>query len=766
MINQIFKDVRRKISINKSYFWVLVITISLGIILYSGSTMLSKSANVALKDHYNKMNIMDIYIKTNINFNNNDIDKIKNIPHVNSVLATKSLNVTSKINGNNVKVKLTSLPYENKDYINKVTIIKGKYPSTINEALVEKDFYKNNNISLNELITLSSEDNDNLRAKKIKIVGIVNESYQDNETSDKTSMYLLDKEFNFNYYNNVYIKVDDDKNNKKVIKEINNIYKETKKNQIEDAKFDSDLMTEKLSNIYSSSLPQDELNKEISYLTKEADLVKNKLNEIENDNLKIIERKNVESFKLYKNSLTKTGNILMIFSFIYLISIIILAFILLLKLFKKDKKEIQILKRLGYTDAYIIIKYILIVGIIDLISIIISIFFSKIYVRIIGLLYQNYYGIKITKIISNNSILLSSIIIIIISIFITFISYKEKKLFRNIKFLNILKNNYQNILITLMIILSINFIFTGYQIFSNINKSINKEYNNVMLYDLEVTKKNNTNIKTSKKYSIFEIKEINLKENNMSLIILKNNNNLRKFINIKEIPNDNGVIITSNLANTLNLKINDYIKINKKVKLKINYITKDYVNNYVYMSPILYKNKINDSNIYYNKALINIKNKKDINKIQYDLINEDNIYNVTSTTELVNSYKKSLLPVKVSMLIISITGNIILLLLIYILLLEMVNDKNIKLKKLGYYNKEIIKMYYKKYKSIIIISIICGITLSYITSMVSINSLSKNLIIIKNNFCILPYVLGFINFIFVYIIINMWLKKMLKISKM
>lgn len=766
MINQIFKDVRRKISINKSYFWVLVITISLGIILYSGSTMLSKSANVALKDHYNKMNIMDIYIKTNINFNNNDIDKIKNIPHVNSVLATKSLNVTSKINGNNVKVKLTSLPYENKDYINKVTIIKGKYPSTINEALVEKDFYKNNNISLNELITLSSEDNDNLRAKKIKIVGIVNESYQDNETSDKTSMYLLDKEFNFNYYNNVYIKVDDDKNNKKVIKEINNIYKETKKNQIEDAKFDSDLMTEKLSNIYSSSLPQDELNKEISYLTKEADLVKNKLNEIENDNLKIIERKNVESFKLYKNSFTKTGNILMIFSFIYLISIIILAFILLLKLFKKDKKEIQILKRLGYTDAYIIIKYILIVGIIDLISIIISIFFSKIYVRIIGLLYQNYYGIKITKIISNNSILLSSIIIIIISIFITFISYKEKKLFRNIKFLNILKNNYQNILITLMIILSINFIFTGYQIFSNINKSINKEYNNVMLYDLEVTKKNNTNIKTSKKYSIFEIKEINLKENNMSLIILKNNNNLRKFINIKEIPNDNGVIITSNLANTLNLKINDYIKINKKVKLKINYITKDYVNNYVYMSPILYKNKINDSNIYYNKALINIKNKKDINKIQYDLINEDNIYNVTSTTELVNSYKKSLLPVKVSMLIISITGNIILLLLIYILLLEMVNDKNIKLKKLGYYNKEIIKMYYKKYKSIIIISIICGITLSYITSMVSINSLSKNLIIIKNNFCILPYVLGFINFIFVYIIINMWLKKMLKISKM
>ena len=371
MINQIFKDVRRKISINKSYFWVLVITISLGIILYSGSTMLSKSANVALKDHYNKMNIMDIYIKTNINFNNNDIDKIKNIPHVNSVLATKSLNVTSKINGNNVKVKLTSLPYENKDYINKVTIIKGKYPSTINEALVEKDFYKNNNISLNELITLSSEDNDNLRAKKIKIVGIVNESYQDNETSDKTSMYLLDKEFNFNYYNNVYIKVDDDKNNKKVIKEINNIYKETKKNQIEDAKFDSDLMTEKLSNIYSSSLPQDELNKEISYLTKEADLVKNKLNEIENDNLKIIERKNVESFKLYKNSFTKTGNILMIFSFIYLISIIILAFILLLKLFKKDKKEIQILKRLGYTDAYIIIKYILIVGIIDLISIII-----------------------------------------------------------------------------------------------------------------------------------------------------------------------------------------------------------------------------------------------------------------------------------------------------------------------------------------------------------------------------------------------------------
>lgn len=768
MINQILKDIRRKISNNRNYFLMLIITLTIAIVLYSGSTMLEKTANQALTDHYKKMNIMDIKIKTNLSFDNGDKVTIKNIPGVKAVMMSKSLDAVAKINNEEIKVKLSSLPSniksDNQDYINRVTLIKGKYPTTINEALVEESFYKKNKISLNDLVTLTSDNNDDLRAKKVKIVGIVKESYQDFKNDENTSIYLSENEFNFSHYDDIYITLEKESYKSSVENKIKGIYESIKEKQMSEKTLDNQIAQESLNNIYSSSLAQEELNSEIAELTNNLSKTSRKLNDIKTDNLQILKKDDIKTFTLYKNSINETSKILKVFSIVYLILIAFIAFIFLLKFFKKEKKEIETLKKLGYDDSYIFIKYLSIVSIIDFISIIISLILQKGYVKLIGLLYKSYYGISMTKVITTRSILIISVLVIIISIIITFITYKIKN---TNKFMN-----YQKILMCIMVILGINFIFTGYQISSKMINVAKKEYKNIIKYDLEVTKHSNEDINiknnVSDKTNISKINIVINNKINSDLIIVKETSKIKDFISLDSDIKNKGIMITSSIANILNVNENDKIHINingKESELKIVSITKDFVNDYVYISPTLYK-ELTNQDIYYDTILIKVKNKDKISDLQNKLINSSQIKTVVTTTELQTSYKKALMPMAISILIISILGNIIILLTLYILILSISNSKNMKFKKLGYYNEEIIKMYCKKYKVGILLSMIFGITLSYIVSTILINNLSKTLLGLKNSFSLIPYILLLINFILITLIFKYWLNKCLEVKKM
>lgn len=777
MINQVFKDIRRKISTNKSYFWILIITITIGITLFSGSSMLGKTIDQALKSHYDKMNIMDIKVNTNLNFDSNDKNNIKNIPGIKGVMMSKSLDAIAKVNNDEIKVKLSSLPNNmsknNPDYINRVTLLKGKLPTTINEAVIEESFYKSGNITLNDLVTLTTDNDSDLRAKKIKIVGIIKESYHDLENNNNTTIYLNENEFNSNYYDDIYITANDESYINKIEKEIKNIYLNIKEKQISEKSLDKQIAEESLNNIYSSSLPQDELGKEITELTNNLNRTKQQLSDTEKDQIQITKKEDIKTFELYKSSITKTGNIIKSFSLIYLILIIILSIMLQARLLKKDKKEIEMLKKLGYNDSYIFIKYISFVFIIDIIAIFFSLIMTKVYVMLIGLLYKSYYGINITKVITNNSLLLIIVAVVIISLIITFIAYKTKKInIKNSFISKIINLDYAKVFTYLIIILGVNFIFTGYQISSKIASIPKQEFKNIIKYDLEVEKHSNQNINI--KNNVLDktsISKINITINeklNSNLMIIKNNKEINKFINIKGNVKKQNVIITSNVANTLNVSVNDKIKINlneKSYELKVTDITKDYINNYVYISPTLYKT-LTDQDINYDTILIKVKNKNKIIDLQNELINSNKIKNVITINQLKESYENALTPMIISILMISAIGNIILLLMLYILIIKMVNEKNLKLKRLGYYNEEIIKMHYGKYKIGLLLSLIVGVIASYITSTILINYLFSNSFGLKNGFSLLPYIFLLINIIFVCLICKHLMDKYLKVNKM
>ena len=197
----------------------------------------------------------------------------------------------ANVNNNSYNVRLNSISNDRSltsaDYINHLTLTKGRYPRTINEGLVEEKLLYDNKLSLNDLIVLKPKDEDSLRAKKIKIVGTIKSSYynlKENEEKEDNNkidyyVYLDEKDFNTNYYNECFITTTNIK--KFDISFLNDVIKENsnKKNKDEIISLESEVnfIKEKLNSLYSSDLPSNNLNYEIKNLSEELDEKENKL---------------------------------------------------------------------------------------------------------------------------------------------------------------------------------------------------------------------------------------------------------------------------------------------------------------------------------------------------------------------------------------------------------------------------------------------------------------------------------------------------------
>lgn len=215
----ILKDAFREIKLNKKRFLSLLLIITIGTGFYVGLKSTVKDMKDTAKEYYKETNLMDVKINSDVGFDKSDEIKLKNIKGVKGTTLTKTLDATAEVNEKKYIIKLNSISnnrsIKSDDYINRLILTSGKYPSTINEGLVEESFLKDNNLSLNDLITLTPENKSDLRAKKIKIVGTVKSSYyssKDKKTNKNDKkvdyyMYVEENEFGFNYYNEVFITI-------------------------------------------------------------------------------------------------------------------------------------------------------------------------------------------------------------------------------------------------------------------------------------------------------------------------------------------------------------------------------------------------------------------------------------------------------------------------------------------------------------------------------------------------------------------------------
>lgn len=830
----ILKDALREIKFNKKRFLLLLLIIIIGSGLYVGLKSTYQDMKNTALNYYNETNLFDLEVTQSIGFTKSDVDKLKSIDGIKGVMLTKTLDVSTSIDNNDYTIRLNSInndtKNENEDYINRLILTNGNYPKTVNEGLVEESFLENTGLSIGDLVTLEPEDNNDLRAKKIKIVGTFKSSYYsplDKNDEIDYYIYLTESDFTTNYYNYAFITLDDA--NKF------NSYEQDYENYVEG--FTNDVYnTINDNNDNKKELITDELNNEItqlqdnlyrlnqsddSSLEDEKNEIKvqitrseNKLSEIQNDILKVNTRLEHQGFYEYKNETENIKAISNIIPLIFLLITVIVSIISVVKIAHEEKNEIATLKALGYGKFYILFKYVLYVFLASLIgSIIGGLLFYKIIPLVIGYVYSSLYNMP--NMITNLqikyvlfTILFSVLTITIVTTLLLIIgtrktpfkiinnksskkkknelknnSFKKISILNKINFKNIFNSKKQIIILVIItcVLSSLFLILFSYK--DSANKTIEKQFNNINKYDMKIDLFKNissnedndfieelnsiSNVqKTKEVYSTNIHASKNDKNESSYLIIPKDNKNISSFVNLKDQDNNdikipsNGIVISSNLANKLNVKENDTITINlndnENIKVKIIHIFKNYIDNYVYMSSDLFE-KLTDNNISYNSVLL-IHDDLSIsgeNKLVNKVLNMDNVSQVKAKTDIVTDYKQSLSSISYTSFIIIILTIILAFIIFYYISWVDINNRKkdiATLKALGFYNKEINKYFVKE--SLIaliigyIIAIIFGTLISYF--------------IITNNFIyafkisIISYALTFVIILLISFIINIF----------
>ena len=806
----ILKSALKEIKLTNKRFISLIFIITLGISFIIVIKNVSNDMKKTAENYYKETNLMDLKIKSSLGFERSDANALKEIKNIKGVMLTKTLYTKANSKEEEFTLKINSINKDrsknNDNYINRLILTSGRYPSTINEGLVEEKFLKDKNLKIGDLVLLNPEDKNILKAKKIKIVGTIKSSYYTNNKNNENNldnekfdyyMYIDENDFNFYYYNEVYLTLKNTSNYSTFSKEYKNyinsnkeevlnvtssINKEKYENNINEIKSKINLTEESLNELYSSEIPKELLGETIKELSEELNDYKEELKKTPSSNVFVLSRNEIPSFYKYKLEIEKLENIFKLLPLVFLVISLLIVVASIIKMIYEEKKEIGILKAFGYNNFNVCFKYLLYLFLASILGSLFAVVFSKCISLTILIFYSKVY--KMPNLMTSfkiNDLVFASLFISLISILIIVLFIKYSNNF--IESLNYEKNILKHRKKIIFAVASI----CGYSIIlitllgikDSANEVLNKQFKNIIKYDMTigldstVTEENlntlqNNIIKDKNINQLIKINRlsINLKNENKNeiatLIIPDDENKINNFISLKnnakklELKN-NGVIISEKLSKLLNIKKNDIISItlnNKVYKVKVSNVTENYINNFVYMTNNMYE-KITAQKTSYN--LILTKNEKitenQKKKLKEKIINNDYILSCSFSSDVKEEYKKSL----------SSFNDVIFILILFPLSLAVMVFYNIYnmdkserkkeislLKSLGFYDLEIIKRINKENVILSLMGSLFGIIIGSILTFLIINKASILIFDFKITF--ISYLLVFlINMLFVFI---------------
>lgn len=814
VIKSILKNAFIKIKNNKKSFISLIFILILGTGVCVSLNSVSSNMKNTSKKYYDDTNFMDLKLVSTMGFSNDDLIKIKELKEVKGISLIKSLSTNANINDDDYTIKVNSINKDrskkNNNYMNRLILTSGRYPSTINEGLVEEKLLKEHNVKLGDLITLMPDNINDLRAKKIKIVGTVKSSYHSpngNLIDSKNSkidyyIYVEENDFNVNYYTEGYVTFKNEKNYDTYSKEYNdyidknrteifNIISESTKNKydytVSDLKSSIENLEDSLNLLYSSDVPQELLNESIKKLSNELNDTKNNLKGIPEPKSYTLKRNEMQSFYEYELEIKKISSISKVFSMFFIVAMSLSSLFIIYKFINNERKEIGALRATGYNRLEVSFKYVFYTLLAGSIGCILGSFlFSKVISKIIFMCYKNTYEmpsiINCTQFKYSAKLCILEVFLLLIMTCAILIKYSienpsklmsEKKKISKLnpilgKFRVINKKDFltKTILSSLMFSL----ILTMLSFKASINNTINNEYDKINKYDISLHI--NSNItkedldvlesKLAKNKNVIRINKVNeantyVKKKNVSsdltLIIQSDGKKLSSFIKLSDTKgkklklNDNGIIISNKVANTLNVKKNDDIKIaidEKEYKVKVSDISLNYINSYAYISNNLYK-KLTKNDASYNTILICVKNnsKKKLNSLINEVKEDSNVITYTLTDDVKDMYKNDIKPLNNVIFVLIIIVIIFMFCAMKYILNENKKEYIIK-KSLGIYDLEIIKDMLKEYVFMTFICSIIGTIFGSILTNFIINSCETNIFSFKLSIGFLTYMLSFL----------------------
>lgn len=610
----ILKDALREISLNKKKFISLLLIIVIGTGFYVGLKSTPKDMKETAKAYYKETNLFDLKVVSSSGFSKNDYYSLKQVDGVKGVFLSKTLDVITTINNSDYVIKLNSInedrDLKSDDYINHLTLLKGRYPKTINEGLVEEKFLTDNNLSLDDLVTLKPEDENGLRAKKIKIVGVVRSSYyssKDRGTSNLKNgkvdyfMYLSEGDFASDLYTEGYVTIKGankfDTYSKKydsfinkykslVNEEILKGAKETHKRNVSVLESDINELKDNLNRLNSTDLPSDELNTSIKEVSSELKAKEDELSKIKDVLAYSIKRSEVAGFYEYKLETERIENIAKVFPLMFFLVAALVSLTTMTRMVDEERIGMGTLRAIGYSKSSVIFKYVLYALLASILgSIIGTILFYKLIPMLVGYCYNIFYDMpSINATMQINYALFSLVFSILSTVLATILVFlkdtsktpaelmrpeapkkgkrifleKIDKIWNSLSFLNkiTLRNIFRYKKRLFMTVIGIcgstALILASFGIKDSVMKVADNQYNKIDKYDMIISINNNASNNDKK---VLEEKILDENEIKKITYVYKSNVLLK---NNKKSENSN-IIVPENKE-----KINDYITLRQR----------------------------------------------------------------------------------------------------------------------------------------------------------------------------------------------------------
>ncbi|MDY4544360.1 MAG: ABC transporter permease [Bacilli bacterium] len=658
MKTKLLKHIFMKIKDNYKRFLSLICMAFLGVGFYVGIQSSSPDMLKTLDNFYDENNVYDISVISNVGLTEDDLLKLSKIKNVELAINIQEKDTYLEIEENNYVVKLI----EYNSQMNNVYIKEGRLPKNNNEVSVDNALLENNNLKLGDNITIDG--------KKYSIVGnVISPLYfsaerpNSNLGSGKVDyyIYVYNGSLDLEAYSNIYITVKGAKkyltNSDSYKKLINNVKKDIDliKDKQQDIRYDelySDII--ETSEMYGISIDESKFIKPKWYIYDRLDNTSYKELINASDNLK------------------KIGNI---FPIIFFAISVLVSLISMMRMIEEDRVENGTLKSLGYNSFHITLKYVIYSLLATTIgSSVGAIFGSYMIPNVIWNIYKKIFFIpKFIYLLKSDYNALglwicilcicgTSIIVCIKNLRevpanlmrpkapksgkkillerINFI-WKKLKFSDKITIRNIFRYKSRVITTILGIAGCTALILAGFGLKDSIKDVIDFQFNNIIKYDkmlmtnesinqIDIEKEllnddkveNYTNVNTQNIKVLFndEQHEVTMItpddfksiSKSISLIDLKTNN-------IIDNISDNSCIISEKTAKLLDIDVGDKISLldndNNKYDIKVSYIIKNYINQYLYINKNTYNNLFNNYKI--NSILISLK-EEDKNSKEFD----------------------------------------------------------------------------------------------------------------------------------------------------
>lgn len=215
----------------------------------------------------------------------------------------------------------------------------------------------------------------------------------------------------------------------------------------------------------------------------------------------------------------------------------------------------------------------------------------------------------------------------------------------------------------------------------------------------------------------------NNKKNDFYVFVTSDSDLMNSYINLQDRTSkksiklsDDGVIVTEKMANSLKLKVGDFIEArnssNELVMLKVKDITENYIYHYVYMTPKYYE-KVFGEKISYNAVMCDIDSDNH-NKISTDLIDSSKFINVTFVDDNMERFNNMVDSLNKIVLVILIASCLLAFVVLYNLTNINIRERIREiatLKVLGFYDREVSNYVYREIIILTLIGIGFGLVL-------------------------------------------------------